>query len=189
LNQRQFRPGAEYVLYWAQMNRRVRFNHALAHAADLANSLNLPLLCYEALTCSYPFANDRLHTFVLEGISDNSREIRRTGAGYVFYLHRRKSDRNDVLYELSARAAAIVTDDYPTFVARKHNDSVPAKVDIPYHAVDSSCVVPMNCFEKREYAAYTIRPKIQRRAAFSWLDTGVAYGDRTGTHRTDCVGV
>jgi len=39
---------------------------------------------------------------------------------------------------------------------------VPEKLDIPYLAVDASCVIPMSKFEKREYAAYTIRPKIKR---------------------------
>src|ERR1700685_4079739 len=33
---------------------------------------------------------------------------------------------------------------------------------MPYYAVDSSCIVPMSCFENREYAAYTIRPKIRK---------------------------
>jgi deoxyribodipyrimidine photo-lyase len=63
---------------------------------------------------------------------------------------------------LAQDAAAVVTDDYPTFVAPRHNASVPAKVGVAYHAVDSSCVVPMGLFGKREYAAYTIRPKIRR---------------------------
>jgi len=56
----------------------------------------------------------------------------------------------------------VVTDDYPTFIARKFNASVPAKIDVPYYVVDSSCVVPMTRMDKREYAAYTIRPKIRR---------------------------
>jgi len=150
------------VVYWAQMNRRVDSNHALAYAAGLANDCKLPLLFYEGLTCSYPYANDRLHTFLLEGVPETARRLKNAGIGYVFHLRRRKSDPNDALYRLAEQAAAIVTDDYPTFIARLHNTSVPAKVGIPYHAVDASCVIPMSLFEKREYAAYTIRPKIRR---------------------------
>lgn len=162
LNSQPFRESAEYVLYWAQMNRRVSHNHALAHAAHLANERGLPLLVYEGLTCTYDWANDRMHTFVLEGVPDTAAALRDLGIGYVFYLRRRPNDRNDVLYELSARAAAVVTDDYPVFIARQHNASVPARIDCPFIAVDSSCVVPMSLLEKREYAAYTIRPKITR---------------------------
>jgi deoxyribodipyrimidine photo-lyase len=161
LNRAEPRAG-DYILYWSQMNRRADSNHALAFAAELANERGLPVLFYEGLTCSYPHANDRLHTFLLEGVPETERRLDKLGIGYVFHLRRRRSDPNDALHRLAERAAAIVTDDYPTFVAAAHNASVPAKVRAPYYAVDSSCIVPMRRFEKQEYAAYTIRPKIQR---------------------------
>lgn len=144
------------------MNRRTSANHALAYAADLANERGLPLLCYEGLTCSYPFANDRLHTFLIEGVPDTESELRKLSIGYVFYLRRKTTDPDDALYQLASDSAALVTDDYPTFIARTHNARVPAKLDVPYFVVDSSCVVPMSKLEKREYAAYTIRPKITK---------------------------
>ena len=162
LNDAPMREDAEYVLYWSQMNRRVDSNHALLYAAAVANERQLPLLFYEGLTCTYREASDRLHTFVLEGVEETGRRLANLGIGYVFYLRRRKSDPNDVLYRLADRAAAVITDDYPTFIAAGHNARVPQKIDVEYTAVDSSCVVPMSKFEKREYAAYTIRPRIRR---------------------------
>jgi deoxyribodipyrimidine photo-lyase len=162
LNSAGIRPGAEYVLYWSQMNRRADANHALAFAVEFANRLDLPVLFYEGLTCSYPFASDRFHRFILEGVPETARRLATLGIGYTFYLRRRRSDPNDVLYRLAARAAAVVTDDYPTFVAARHNASIAPKLDVSFYAVDSSCIVPMNCFDKREYAAYTIRPKIHK---------------------------
>jgi deoxyribodipyrimidine photo-lyase len=162
LNERSVRGGAEYVLYWAQMNRRVHSNHALAYAAGRANELGLPLLFYEGLTCTYPHANDRLHTFLLEGVPDTAKQLAKIGVGYVFYPRQKRLDSNDILYRLASKAALVVTDDYPTFIAATHNARVPAKIDCPYYAVDSSCVVPMSRMDKREYAAYTIRPKITR---------------------------
>jgi deoxyribodipyrimidine photo-lyase len=161
LNDAKIGPG-KYVLYWAQMNRRVESNHALAFAVELANERGLPVLFYEGLTCSYPYANDRLHAFLLEGVPETSRRLAKLGIGYVFYARRKKSDPNDTLYRLAADAAAVVTDDYPTFIARGHNASVPGKIAVPYYAVDSSCIVPMAHFQKQEYAAYTIRPKIHK---------------------------
>jgi deoxyribodipyrimidine photo-lyase len=77
-------------------------------------------------------------------------------------LRRSESDSNGILYELAKDAAVLVTDDYPIFVAAAHNERVPKKLNIPYYTVDSSCIVPMNAFEKREWAAYTIRPKIHK---------------------------
>ena len=150
------------MLYWAQVNRRAASNHALAYAVELANQAGLPVLFYEGLTCDYPHASDRLHAFILEGVPETERQLRHLGIGYVFYLRRTCKDPNDILYRLAKDAAALVTDDYPVFLARRYNASVPPKLDIPYYAVDSSCIVPMSCFEKREYAAYTIRPKIKK---------------------------
>jgi deoxyribodipyrimidine photo-lyase len=144
------------------MNRRVESNHALIEAVHLANHLSLPVLYYERLTCAYTHANDRLHTFILEGVPETSRRLARLGIGYVFHLRRRQKDPDDALDRLAQPAAAVVTDDFPTFLAARHNASFPARLDLPYHVVDSSCVVPMNRIEKREYAAYTIRPKIRR---------------------------
>jgi len=144
------------------MNRRAEGNHALSYAISLANEQALPVLFYDGLTCSYPSANDRLHTFLLEGVPDTATALEQRGIGYLFYLRKRRADPDNLLYELAKDAAAIVTDDYPAFIARRYNASVPAKVDVPYYAVDSSCVVPMACLEKREYAAYTIRPKIHK---------------------------
>jgi deoxyribodipyrimidine photo-lyase len=152
----------EYILYWSQMNRRVASNHALAYAAHLANKHDLPVLFYEGLTCSYPYASDRFHAFIMQGVQETARTLAKLGLGYVFHLRRRISDRDDAFYRLAEKAAAVVTDDYPAFVAHTHNRSVPSKLSIPYYVVDSSCVVPMAHFEKQEYAAYTIRPKIKK---------------------------
>ena len=150
------------MLYWSQMNRRVEANQALAFAVQLANEMDLPVLFYEGLTCSYPYASDRFHTFVLEGVPDTADRLAALGVGYVFYLRRLPSDTNDVLYRMADRAAAVVTDDYPTFVTARHNPRVAARLPVAFYTVDASCVVPMNRMEKREYAAYTIRPKIHR---------------------------
>ena len=124
LNPAETRKGGRYVLYWAQMNRRVESNHALSFALNQANELNLPVLFYEGLTCSHPHANDRFQTFLLEGVPGTARRLQELGIGYVFHLRRRRSDPNDALHRLAADAAALVTDDYPVFIARDHTRSV-----------------------------------------------------------------
>ncbi|HCC57363.1 MAG TPA: deoxyribodipyrimidine photolyase [Solibacterales bacterium] len=162
LNDAPMRLRARYVLYWSQMNRRAESNHALQHAIELANRQGLPVLCYEGLTCTYAHANDRIHTFMLEAVPGTAARLRQLGVGYAFYLRARRSDPNDTLYKLARHAAAVVTDDYPVFIAAAHNASVPQRLDVAYFAVDSSCIVPMSLLLKREYAAYTIRPRIHK---------------------------
>ncbi|HEX5227523.1 MAG TPA: deoxyribodipyrimidine photo-lyase, partial [Bryobacteraceae bacterium] len=162
LNDARVRSKARYVLYWAQVNRRVAFNHGLAYAVELANRAGLPVLFYEGLTHDYPHASDRVSEFVADSAADNARDCARLGIGYRFYRRRGPKDANDLIYRLAENAAAIVTDDYPLWPCKRFNATVPAKIGIPYYTVDSSCVVPMSCFDKREYAAYTIRPKIRK---------------------------
>lgn len=162
LNEEPVRADAGYVLYWMQMNRRVPMNHALAWAVHRADEFGLPLLVYEGLTCTYPYANDRIHTFMLEAVPGTAEAVENLGAGYCFYLRRKKSDPNDVLYRLAKDAAVVVTDDYPAFIAAQHNATVPNRIGVCYEVVDSSCIVPMQLLTRREYAAYTIRPRIHR---------------------------
>jgi deoxyribodipyrimidine photo-lyase len=162
LNDAPERPDRKYVLYWAQMNRRVEANHGLLYAAEIANRHRLPVLYYEGLTCSYQYANDRLHTFILQGVPETAKRLNKAGVGYVFYLRRNADSPNDVFYQLAKNAAAVVTDDYPVFIARDHNSRAPEKLDVPYSVVDSSCIVPMSQIQTRQYGAYTIRPRITR---------------------------
>ena len=156
------RSGGDFVLYWAQASRRMRGNLALEYAIAQANALQLPLVVYEALRPDYPSANDRLHTFVLEGVPETGQALKALGIGYYFYLRARRSDPNDVLYRLASRAYCVVTDDYPTPIAAQHNAGVAAHITVRYIAVDASCIVPMNHHDKRNYGAYTIRPRIKR---------------------------
>lgn len=162
LNDAPARSGARYVLYWAQIHRRIDFNHGLAYAVELANRLKLPVLVYEGLTSLRPFAAKRFDEFILDGVPDNAKRAAELGLGYEFFHRAAAGDANDVLYRWAKDAAALVTDDFPGYMARGHNASVPAKIGIPYYAADSNCIVPMACIPKQEYAAYTIRPKIHR---------------------------
>jgi len=120
-----------------QMNRRVSENHALAHAVEIANAHRLPLLVYEGLTCDYKAANGRLHTFILEAVPETAAALRKLGIGYRFYLRAKRSDPNDALYRLASEAHSVVTDDYPVFIAAEYHARVPARIGIPYVAVDS----------------------------------------------------
>jgi deoxyribodipyrimidine photo-lyase len=156
LNDQPIRRGGRYVLYWCRWNRRVESNHALLYAAETANQMNLPLVCYERLSCAYPTASDRFHTFVLEGVPEMQAAVRQLGAGYIFQLPRRKSTSDAAMREVIGGAAAVVTDDCLRATPR---------LDVQLQAVDSSCIVPMSKIPQRSYAAYSIRPKIHRMLA------------------------
>jgi deoxyribodipyrimidine photo-lyase len=153
------RPGGEYVLYQVRVNRRVESNHALTYAAGIANSLELPLLVCERLRCD-EYANERSHTFVLEGVPEFAAAVRSLGAGYVFHLERKPGDADRAFRKLAGGAAALVTDDYPDTLLDRYGSALPASLGLDTYAVDSSCIVPMRLHPAQAYAAYSLRPKI-----------------------------
>ncbi len=162
LNNQQDNRQGRYVLYWMQMFKRVQDNDALNFAIQQANERDLPLVVYEGLKFYYPWANDRIHTFILDGVAEKQREFSRLGIRYLFYLQRNQKDPRDIVAQLAGDAALLVTDDYPCFIIPEHNQRIVEQVGIPVFAVDSNGVVPLSCYEKEEYAAYTIRPKIKK---------------------------
>ena len=93
LNDKTVNEKARYVLYWMQMFKRVENNHALSHAIRKANELKLPLVVYEGLKYYYPWASDRLHTFILEGVEEKRAAFEKLGIRYVFYLQENSQAR------------------------------------------------------------------------------------------------
>ena len=162
LNEATPRANARYVLYWMQMYKRTTHNHALTFAIRKANELKLPLVVYEGLKYYYPWASDRIHTFILEGVEDKRLQFECVGARYVFYLQKDDGAAKQTVAQLARGAACIVTDDYPCFIIPEHNRRIAKRTPIPVFAVDSNGVIPMAKFDKEEYAAYTIRPKIKK---------------------------
>lgn len=162
LNDKSANNEAAYVLYWMQMFKRTTHNHALNFAIEQANERKLPLVVYEGLKFYYPWANDRLHTFILEGVEEKRAAFEKLGIRYVFYLQNDKSAPKQTVAKLAKNAAMIVTDDFPCFIIPAHNRAIVEKASIPVYTVDSNGVIPLSKFEKEEFAARTIRPKIHR---------------------------
>jgi deoxyribodipyrimidine photo-lyase len=162
LNDKPVNSDAKYVLYWMQMFKRVENNHALIYAVRKANELKLPLVVYEGLKYYYPWASDRIHTFILEGVEEKREAFEKLGIRYVFYLQKDKSSPTQTVAKLAKDAALIVTDDFPCFIIPQHNERISSKAQVPVFAVDSNGIIPMSKFDKEEYGAYTIRPKIKK---------------------------
>lgn len=162
LNEKPINEKARYVLYWMQMFKRTSHNHALVWAIRKANELKLPLVVYEGLKYYYPWASDRLHTFILEGVEEKKKEFERLGIRYIFYLQKDESSPKNTVAALAKDAAVIVTDDFPCFIIPEHNRRIAVRAEIAVHAVDSNGIIPISKFNKEEYAAYTIRPKINK---------------------------
>src|SRR5262245_35194522 len=115
VNGRPVQPDAAFVLYWMIAARRPSFNFALDRAIAWARHLRKPLVVLEALRIDYPWASDRMHRFVLDGMADNAAAFTRTPALYYPYVERTVGQGRGLLAALSPHAAVVVTDEYPCF--------------------------------------------------------------------------
>ncbi len=162
LNDIRLQPEGDFVLYWMQSTHRLEENWALRQATLEADRLGKPMLIYQGLNPHYEHANDRTHTMILGNAVELHRRAALLGLTYVFHLRRTVSDDNRVLDRLAARAVLIVTDAFPTAGIDARSARVAGRIGCRMVAVESHAVVPAAAFQKEEYAARTIRPKIAR---------------------------
>lgn len=159
------RHGGEFVLYWIQTTMRAHGNPGLNFAVEQANQLGLPVLVYHGLRPDYPWANDRIHTFILESVADLAADFATRGIPYAFYLQPEKWDRAadstpSPLVALANRAALVVTDFFPTFMMPRQLRALRTKVETPVIAVDSCTLVPMKYHDREWPTARGIRPRL-----------------------------
>lgn len=168
LNEKPIERGREFVLYWIQSARRLHSNHALDYAAKCASELSKPLVVYEGLRLDYPWASARLHTFILEGMRDNARAARELGINYWPFVESRSQRARGVLKGIAARAACVITDDFPCFIVPEQSRRLAAASDCAVFAVDSNSVSPLALLGDAPYAAVHLRSRIHRAFAESY---------------------
>ena len=99
-------------------SRRTRWNFSLDRAVEWASQLGPPLLIFEPLRVDYPWACDRFHQFVLDGMADTRRALDgvRPASTYLPYIEPHPGAGKGLLAALAADASVVVTDDYPAFM-------------------------------------------------------------------------
>lgn len=164
LNQALPRPGGEYVLYWMTMFRRLRWNYSLDRAVEWARQLGKPLVIFEPLRAGYPWASDRLHTFVIEGMRDTAAAVAKLPVTYYPYLEPTPGADRGLLAAWAERAAVIVADDFPCFFLPRMLLKAAADLPVLVEKVDSNGLLPLACESPQVFQrAYDFRRYLQRR--------------------------
>jgi len=152
----------QFVLYWMTSFRRPFYNFALQQAVDQARNLQKPLLILEALRCDYPYASDRIHSFILQGMADNAEHFATTAAYYYPFVATEKGSGKELLEELSQSACLIVTDDHPGFFYPQMLQAAAGKVSVSLQAVDSNGLLPLRAADHDYPTAYAFRRFLQK---------------------------
>jgi deoxyribodipyrimidine photo-lyase len=163
--------GKSHVIYYMQQAQRVMFNHALFRAIEVANKGHLNLKVIFVLT-AYPEANFRHYTFMLEGLKEVSESLKSHNIAFEVIM----GDPVEVISGACQTAQALIMDKGYLNVPRQWRARILSQVEttLRVEEVDSDLLVPVEvASDKREYGAYTIRPKIHRLAA-SYMDISEA---------------
>jgi deoxyribodipyrimidine photo-lyase len=156
------RSDRSYVLYWMIATRRPSYNFALDRAHAWARALDRPLVILEPLRVDYPFASDRFHRFIIDGMASNAAAFRRTPVLYHPYVEPAPGAGKGLLVRLAADAAVVVTDDYPCFFLPQAVASAAAQLSVAMEAVDSNGVLPLAGTDRAFTAASHFRRYLQK---------------------------
>lgn len=159
VNENQRVISGAYVFYWMQSAQRMKDNHALEVAIQLANQYEKPLVVAFVLMTDFPSANQRSFQFMLEGLEALFPKLHEWGADVRFY-----EGLNEAFYEDSKKAAAIVLDKgYGRFIKSLKEEYVKVQ-SVDVYEVDTNVVVPVHeAYPKEAYAAYALRPSLLKK--------------------------
>jgi deoxyribodipyrimidine photo-lyase len=160
-NAAEVRAEGEFVLYWMVANRRTRWNFSLERAVDWAASLAKPLVVLEALRCDYPWASDRLHAFVIQGMADNAAALRAAAVTYYPYVEPRVGAGRGLLAALARLACVVVCDDFPCFFLPRMTAAAARQIPVRFELVDSNGLLPMRAADKVFQRAFDFRRYLQ----------------------------
>jgi deoxyribodipyrimidine photo-lyase len=92
------------------------------------------------------------------------------GLSYAFFLPQNRSEADDVLHALAARAALVVTDEYPVPAARQEEAAFFATASFPFAMVDHNGILPMRSMPKEQYSAKFFRDRAHRLFEQHWCE-------------------
>jgi deoxyribodipyrimidine photo-lyase len=162
VNDAPIRESGEFVLYWMIATRRLHFNFALDRALEQCAALRKPLVIFEALRIGYPWASDRLHRFVIDGMADNARKCEAHGIRYYPYVEPVAGAGQGLLLALARFACAVVTDEFPCFFLPRMVASAGKRLPVKLEAVDSNGLLPIYACEHAAARAFDFRRYLQK---------------------------
>lgn len=149
------------VVYWMQREQRVYDNWALIYAQEKAIQLGQPLYVIFNLVPVFLEATIRQYDFMLEGLKEVEEKLAALNIPFVLLIGEAKENIPKFLSQKSA--GLLVTDFNPLRIVRIWKRDVAERIQIGLHEIDAHNIVPFHqVSDKQEFAAYTIRPKINK---------------------------
>ncbi|MBM4175015.1 MAG: deoxyribodipyrimidine photo-lyase [Ignavibacteria bacterium] len=150
------------VVYWMSRDQRVNDNWALLYAQQKAIENKQNLIVIFNLVPKFLEASIRQYGFMLKGLEEVEKELSRFNISFSLLIG--DPAQNIVKYVNDTKVSVLISDFSPLKIVREWKNKVALKIKNPFYEIDAHNIVP--CWEasdKLEFAAYTIRPKINRK--------------------------
>lgn len=155
------RRGKGPVVYWVSRDQRAHDNWALLWAQQEAITRQKALLVVFCLVPEHHGAGSRQNAFMLSGLKAMQKKLHELNINFTLLEQSPDKILPGFLHRIDAHI--LVSDFDPLRVLRQWKDKLANEVASPFYEVDSHNVIPAWIVsDKKEYAAYTIRPKIKR---------------------------
>ena len=149
------------VVYWMSRDQCTRDNWALLFAQQKAVEKKEALSVVFCLVPGFLGATLRQYGFMLKGLQELQQSLK--AKNIPFYLLRGHPHEEVPKFARKFKASVVITDFDPLRIKRGWKEKVKDQLTIPIYEVDAHNIVP--CYEtssRKEWAAYTFRPKIKR---------------------------
>ena len=161
-NEQPVRAERSYVLYWMIAARRPTWNFALDRAVDHARALRKPLVVFEPLAVDYPWASDRLHRFVIDGMRENAVAFGSAPVTYFPYVEPRVGNGRGLLEAFASAACVVITDEFPCFFLPRIVSAAATRLDVCLEVVDGNGLIPLVAPDRAFTTAASFRRFVQR---------------------------
>ena len=159
INDLEYKSGS--ILYWCNREIRSKDNWALLHAANIAEKNKVPLYVVYNLDVGYLGGGLRQHKFKLDGLKVLETNLEKLNIPLFILTKPFVSDITSFIKKNNV--GFVVTDFSPLRISKKWVNDLNLKLKIPFVQVDAHNIVPVwVTSQKQEFAAYTIRPKLNR---------------------------
>ncbi len=149
------------VVYWMSRDQRLHDNWAVYFAQQLAEEKQENFCIVFCLVPNFLEAAIRQYGFMLKGLQELEEEAEKYNIPFFILTGNPEDEIPKFIKEKNI--SDLISDFDPLKIKRIWKRDVAINIDIPFYEVDAHNIVPcLHASNKLEFAAYTIRPKINK---------------------------
>jgi deoxyribodipyrimidine photo-lyase len=150
------------ILYWMNRDMRFKDNWALLRAQELAKKYKSELVVCYNLDSEFLGGTHRQLDFKIKALKELHADFEKHNIAFYVLVDSDIMCVSDFVQK--HKIGYLVTDFAPLTIQQKWLHILIKKVKIPIEVVDTHNIVPVwEASEKKEFAAHTLRPKIQKK--------------------------